>query len=103
MPDEETQRKLDAVLGRALRDSAFREKLTSDPRSAAKEMDLTPDEVELIAGGLKIGGGLRDPGLVMYCTEKTCNEKGGARVVMWTPVEDQPLFQTIQAPVAPQQ
>lgn len=31
----------------------------------------------------------------MYCTEKTCNEKGGARVIMWTPVDDQPIFQTI--------
>lgn len=103
MADEKTQRKLDAVLGRALRDSSFREKLVSDPRAAAEEVDLTPEEVELIAGGLKIGGGLRDPAQVMFCTEKTCNEKGGARVVMWTPVEDQPLFQTVQAITPPKQ
>ena len=103
MADEKTQRKLDAVLGRALRDSAFREKLTSDPRAAAEEIDLSPDEVELIAGGLQIGAGLRDPGQIMYCTEKTCNEKGGARVIMWTPVDDQPLFQTVQGITAPNQ
>jgi hypothetical protein len=101
MADQDLQRKLDAVLGRALRDSAFREKLISDPRSVAEEVDLTPDEVELISGGLKLGGGVRDTAQLMYCTEKTCNEKGGARVVAWTPVEDQPLFQTVQAPPTP--
>jgi hypothetical protein len=95
MPDETTQQKLDAILGRALRDKAFRQKLIEDPAAAAEETSLSASELELVAGGLALGGGLRDPSQVMFCTEKTCNEKGGARVVMWTPVDDQPIFQTI--------
>jgi hypothetical protein len=88
------QAKLDGLLGRALRDKDFRERLLANPADVAKEAGLSAEELELVAGGLAVGGAYRDPSSIMYCTEKTCNEKGGARVVMWTPVEDQPLFQT---------
>src|SRR5215470_12568093 len=101
MSDETTQQKLDAILGRALRDKAFRQKLIENPRAVAEETSLSAAELELIAGGISLGTGMRDPSQVMFCTEKTCNEKGGARVVIWTPVADQPIFQTISQSTAP--
>ena len=82
---QERQDKLDAILGRALRDKDFRERLIADPTEAAKEAGLSADELELVAGGLAIGTSLQDSNRVMYCTEKTCNEKGGARLIMWSP------------------
>lgn len=88
------QGNLDALLGRALRDKEFRDRLVSNPMEVAKESGLSEEELKLVAGGLAIGA-VRDPGQVMWCTEKTCNEKGGARVVMWTPNDEQPIFQTI--------
>lgn len=88
MPEDQgRQQKLDAILGRALRDKEFRERLVADPTQAAKEAGLSPEELQLVAGGLAIGTriGGPDPGQVMWCTEKTCNEKGGARVVVFSP------------------
>jgi hypothetical protein len=82
---QDRQKRLDALLGRALRDKAFRDRLIANPAEAAKESGLTADELELVAGGLAIGTSLVNPGNVMFCTEKTCNEKGGARVVVWSP------------------
>jgi hypothetical protein len=79
------QRKVDALLGRALRDKTFRDRLVANPADVARESGLSADELELIAGGLAIGSSLGSPGRLMYCTEKTCNEKGGARVVVWSP------------------
>jgi len=68
--------KMDEVLGRALRDSEFRQKLTTNPKAIALEVGLGAEELEVIAGGVSIG----TTGAVMYCTAKTCNEKGGARI-----------------------
>lgn len=82
--DPGRQRKLDALLGRALRDKNFREKLIANPQEAAKDSGLSAEELELVVGGMAIGTGF-DPGRVMWCTEKTCNEKGGARVVIYSP------------------
>ena len=79
------QQALDALLGRALRDSNFRQRLIERPAEVAKEANLSAEELELVAGGLAIGSSLGSPSRLMYCTEKTCNEKGGARVVMWSP------------------
>jgi len=72
--------KIDEILGRALRDRNFRVKLVNDPKGAAKDVGLTEAEMQLISGGLAIGNSLLNPGSVMFCTAKTCNEKGGARV-----------------------
>lgn len=72
--------KIDEILGRALRDRQFRVKLVNDPAGAAKDVGLSAQEMQLIAGGLAIGNSLLNPGSIMYCTAKTCNEKGGARV-----------------------
>jgi hypothetical protein len=85
-PENDRGKKLDALLGRALRDKAFRDRLVADPSEAAKDAGLSADELKLVAGGLAIGSRL-DPGRLMWCTEKTCNEKGGARVVIYSPDE----------------
>jgi hypothetical protein len=77
--------KVDALLGRALRDKAFRDRLVANPADVAKEAGLSAEQLELVAGGLALGSSLRDPRQVMWCTEKTCNEKGGARVVIVSP------------------
>lgn len=82
--ENDRQKKLDALLGRALRDKEFRERLISNPTEVGKEAGLSPSELELVAGGLAIGSSL-DPRKIMWCTEKTCNETGGARVVMYSP------------------
>ena len=75
------QKKMDSLLGRALRDKDFREKLINNPKEVATEAELSAEEIDLVAGGLAIGSSLVSPGsLVAYCTEKTCNEKGGARL-----------------------
>ena len=86
MPDDR-QAKLDSLLGRALRDKAFRDRLTTDPEKTAQEAGLSADEIKLVSSGLSLGA-VRDPGQVMWCTEKTCNEKGGARVVIFSPDEN---------------
>jgi hypothetical protein len=96
--ETERQRRLDALLGRALRDTAFRERLIANPREVSREAGLSPEELELVAGGLAIGTSL-SPIRIMWCTEKTCNEKGGARVVMFSP--DPALSPTIVVQNAP--
>jgi hypothetical protein len=78
MADTSKQQKLDELLGRALRDKGFREKLTADPKKVAAEEGLAAGELDIIAGGMmQIGGG----GKIAFCTAKTCNEKGGARLL----------------------
>ena len=72
---------LDAVLGRAIRDQAFRKRLLSDPKGVASEYKLSKDEqtqlehinqkeadkfLEGVAGGRTI----------RYCTSKSCYESG---------------------------
>ena len=91
--DTERQKKVDALLGKALRDKVFRDRLVSNPQEVAKESGLSPEDLELVAGGLSLGS-VFDPGRVMWCTEKTCNEKGGARVIIFTPEDAvNPLIQ----------
>lgn len=87
MSDTDRQAKLDTLLGRALRDKSFRERLTADPEKTAREAGLSADEIKLVSSGLNLGSAIsaRDPRTVMWCTEKTCNEKGGARVVIFSP------------------
>ena len=75
MIEKTKNQKLDAVLGRALRDREFWNRLTTNPKAVAMEEGLAAEELEVIAGGVAI----TNPGTIMYCTSKTCNEKGGAR------------------------
>jgi hypothetical protein len=92
--ETDRQKRLDALLGKALRDKTFREKLIANPQEAARESGLSPEELELVAGGMSLGS-MFDPGRVMWCTEKTCNEKGGARVVIFSPDDNfNPLIHT---------
>jgi len=81
------QQRMDAILGRALRDKEFRQKLIDNPAEAAAEEHLSPDELELISGGMALGSSLlgRNVTRIAFCTEKTCNEKGGARVSIDNP------------------
>ena len=80
----------DAMLGRAVRDAEFREKLMTDPESAAEDYDLTDDqiadlkEVNAEAGrkffesvsaaedqlGIKSRMAKSD-----WCTDKKCNDR----------------------------
>jgi hypothetical protein len=90
---EDRKNKLDALLGRALRDKAFREKLMANPVEVGREVGLSVDELDMVVGGISLGS-MFDPGQRMWCTEKTCNEKGGARVVIYSPDDDfNPIIQ----------
>src|SRR4051794_570786 len=101
--DNDRQKRLDRLLGRALRDKEFRDRLVANPQEAAREAGLSAEELELVAGGLAIGTSLPDPGRVMWCTEKTCNEKGGARVVIFSPDEGfNPLLSAQTRPASSQ-
>lgn len=64
--------KLDQILGRALRDREFRDKLTTNPKAVALEEGLPAEELEVIAGGMSISSLVK----IAYCTAKTCNEGG---------------------------
>ena len=77
------QSKMDALLGRALRDKDFRQRLIDNPAEAAADADLSPEELQMVAGGLTlIRPSIVNPiNPIAYCTEKTCNEKGSARVL----------------------
>jgi len=72
---------LDAVIGRAVRDADFRKRLLSDSQSIAKEYNLSADELTTLQNfnkdaaddffGKVVGGRM-----LMYCTSKTCYERG---------------------------
>ena len=98
MPNPEDQKKLDALLGRALRDKQFRDQLVAKPAEVAQQAGLSAEQLELVAGGLAIGATINSPVHAMWCTEKTCNEKGGIRVVMYSPDES---FNPIQVAKVP--
>lgn len=80
MTTKTKEQQMDEILGKALRDREFREKLTSDPGAAAKECGLSVEEMDLIAGGLAIGDSLLNPQTVAWCTDKTCNETGKRQI-----------------------
>jgi hypothetical protein len=77
--------KLDAILGKAVRDRAFREQLLDDPSAAAAGFDLSDEELgELTsmdketASAFFSGAGAEVVGMRPkdWCTEKSCNETG---------------------------
>jgi hypothetical protein len=84
------QQKIDAILGRALRDGDFRRKLVQNPRQVIADGALTQEEMELVSGGLTLGRTLMAssllatrlvPGSVMFCTGRICNEGSASSVV----------------------
>ncbi len=73
----EKQNKMDALLGRAMRDKEFRQKLVENPAEAAAEAELSAEELELVSGGLTLATSVFNRiNPVAFCTEKTCNEGG---------------------------
>ena len=72
------QSKMDSLLGRALRDKDFRQKLIENPAEAAADSELSAEELELVSGGLSLIGSslIKKINPIAYCTEKTCNEGG---------------------------
>jgi hypothetical protein len=72
---------LDAVIGRAVRDTEFRKRLLSDAQSVGKEYNLSAEEMITLQNfnrdaadeffGKVVGGRM-----IMYCTAKTCYERG---------------------------
>ena len=77
--------KLDAILGRAVRDRAFRDALLDDPAAAAVEYGLSDEELSELttmdketASAFFSGAGAEVVGMRPkdWCTEKVCNETG---------------------------
>jgi hypothetical protein len=98
MASEKISLKLDAAVGRAIRDAKFRERMVTDARGALREEGLTDEELEQVSGGaarpapsmqpsgdkflqglsgiFKEGGALPAPSLACWCTDKICYERG---------------------------
>ena len=72
---------LDAVIGRAVRDASFRKRLVTDSESVGKEYNLSKEELETLQNfnqdaGDEFFGKVVGGRAVMYCTSKTCYERG---------------------------
>ena len=77
------EEKLDELLGRAIRDAEFRERLTNSPASVAEEVGLDEEELSLFAAALAIGSKFSRPGTnLMFCTARICNEGSASQVKM---------------------
>jgi len=87
------QNKMDALLGRALRDKDFRQKLIENPTEAAAEAELSAEELDLVSGGLSLSSTLINRiNPIAFCTEKSCNE--GGRVLL--PIRTLPVLPVIR-------
>jgi SagB-type dehydrogenase family enzyme len=72
---------LDAVIGRAVRDAAFRKRLMTESESVGKEYNLSSEEIATLSkfsqdSGDEFFGKIVGGKAVMYCTSKTCYENG---------------------------
>ena len=72
---------LDAVIGRAVRDAAFRKRLMTDSQSVGKEYNLSSEDIATLENfnqdaGDEFFGKIVGGRAVMYCTSKTCYERG---------------------------
>jgi SagB-type dehydrogenase family enzyme len=72
---------LDAVIGRAVRDAAFRKRLMADSESIGKEYNLSSEELATLQNfsqdsGDEFFGKIVGGRAVAYCTSKTCYENG---------------------------
>jgi bacteriocin-like protein len=89
MASEKTSLKLDAAVGRAIRDAKFREKLVNNATEALKEEGLTDEELAQVSGGIagrepflrNLSTIFEKPGMPVismacWCTDKICYERG---------------------------
>ena len=74
---------IDAVIGRALRDEAFRKQVLDNPAAVGKEYNLSSGELASLKNVSqeaadeffsKVSGGQKSS--LMWCTDKTCYERG---------------------------
>ena len=72
--------KLDELLGRAIRDKEFRNRLTTQPAQVATEVGLPVEELQVFAAALAIGS--KFGGQVAFCTARICNEGSASQVKM---------------------
>jgi hypothetical protein len=75
------EEKLDELLGRAIRDPDFRERVTSKPSEVATEYGLSEEEANLFAAALAIGSNF-GTNKVMFCTARICNEGSASQIRM---------------------
>jgi hypothetical protein len=90
---KDLKRKLDQVVGRAIRDEKFRDKLGTDTAAALKEEGLTDEELNAVSGGTtsplatftqlgstfktaQTSSFLTNITKVMWSSDLTCNERG---------------------------
>ena len=79
-----TEPKLDQILGRAVRDSDFRQQLLDDPKAAAAGYSLSAEELEELTSMDKETassffvevGEVKGFRMKDWCTEKSCYERG---------------------------
>ena len=94
MDSKEATAKLDQIVGRALRDKEYREKLAKDPKGTLEKEGLSEADLDKVAGGalsrasgatttslytnLKttFSSSTLNPSTVMWSTDLTCNERG---------------------------
>jgi hypothetical protein len=96
MDKKKATQKLDEVVGRAIRDEAFRKQLAADPKGTLEGEGLSEEDLEGVAGGVSLGtAAVAKPSASLYqniatvfqnplgnltkvawCTDKTCNERG---------------------------
>jgi hypothetical protein len=72
---------LDAILGRALRDQAFRQRVLSDPAGIGREYNLSKDDQTMLehvnkAEADKFFDNVSAGAAARYCTSKSCYEGG---------------------------
>ncbi|MBI4817206.1 MAG: hypothetical protein HY791_13170 [Deltaproteobacteria bacterium] len=94
MDQKEATAKLDAIVGRAIRDPEYRQKLAANPKEVLNKEGLTEEDLDQVAGGaLSLSSNLTNsahiysniqqtfnqgfnPGQVAWSTDLTCNERG---------------------------
>jgi hypothetical protein len=72
---------LDAILGRALRDQGFRQRVLTDPAGVGREYNLSRDDQTMLehvnkAEADKFFDNISAGATARYCTSKSCYESG---------------------------
>jgi hypothetical protein len=72
---------LDAILGRALRDQSFRQRVLTDPTGVGREYNLSTEDQNMLqhvnkAEADKFFDSISAGARARYCTAKSCYESG---------------------------